>query len=328
MVKRIVIVGLGSIGRRHLRLLRELHSDIEIILVRSGKGGNWSEERLATRIVDSIEVALDSSPQMAIVSSPAHVHLEQALLFAEAGIHLLIEKPLSVSSKGIDKLLEIVKQNRICAAVGYVLRYDPAARFFKECLQSKETGDLVRVRIECGSFLPEWRPDVDYRCSVSAKRELGGGVLLELSHEIDYLLWFFGKPAVVNAQLGHSGLLDVDVEDQADILMAYTDNLFISMHLDFVRRIPVRECVVQTTKGQLSWNVLQRQVTWQPVSGDGYTQCFELDRDEIYREQLRHFIRCIEEGEKPFVTLEDGANVMYMIDAIRQSHKLERRVSL
>ena len=327
-ISRVVIVGLGSIGRRHLRLIKELRPGIEITLVRSGKGDKWPEETLASHVVDSIEAALDSFPDAAIISSPANVHLEQAMAFAEAGVHLLVEKPLSVSAEGVDRLLEVARQSRIHGLVGYVLRYDPAARLFKEYLQKAEIGGLIWVRVECGSFLPEWRPGVDYRHTVSARKALGGGVLLELSHEFDYLTWFFGNPVMLIGQMSRSGLLDIDVEDQVDMLLTCADGLVVSVHLDFVRCHSTRECVVQTTKGQLIWNAIGKRVIWQPKVGEPTVRHFNFNGDYIYRDQLRHLLACVEEGEAPVVTLEDGANVMRVIDAARRSHDLGKRVSL
>ncbi len=192
IINRLAIIGLGSIGKRHLRLIAEIRPDIEIIVMRSGHGSVCKEEQLATKIVHSVDEVVNEGVQAAIVSSPATLHLEQSLELAKRGVHLLIEKPISHTSDRVNELLKILDENDLTAMVGYVLRYDHGAIKFKKWLDNKIKGKILHVRIECGSYLPDWRPDQNYRKTVSALPELGGGVLLELSHELDYLHWFFG----------------------------------------------------------------------------------------------------------------------------------------
>ena len=153
-INKLAIVGLGSIGRRHLRLLSEMRPDIEITIVRSGKGGSCDEESLAERVVFSIEEAVSCGVQAAIVSSPASLHLEQSLKLAKAGVHLLIEKPLSTSVDNVSNLLDLIHKNEIVVAVGYVLRHEPGAIKFYDWLSNRLTGKILHASIECGSYLP------------------------------------------------------------------------------------------------------------------------------------------------------------------------------
>jgi len=327
-IDRFVIAGLGSIGRRHLRLLKRLKPESTITLVRSGKGGDWSEEALADHVVASIEDALEHSPDAAIIATPASQHLQQALQLAGAGVHLFIEKPVSVSADGVDALIDVVTQKRVKVLVGYVLRHDPAAQCFRAWLRGAEIGKVLHASIECGSFLPEWRPDQDYRRCVSASRELGGGVLLELSHDLDYLCWFFGRPREVQGWLANSGILDIDVEDQADLIVTNADGVPIHVHLDFNRRRPTRRCVVQTSEGELAWDGISKQVAWRKAGSEPRVQGFPYGRDELYRRQLKHFIGCVEEDREPAVSLADGLMVLQLIDAARQADASGCKMSL
>ena len=127
MINCLAIVGLGSIGRRHLRLISEIRPDIKIIVVRSGHGSACDEEKMAVKVTDSIGDAIKEGIQAAIISSPATLHLKQSLELAKNGIHLLIEKPISHTSDRVKELLKIVNENRITTMVGYVLRYDLGA---------------------------------------------------------------------------------------------------------------------------------------------------------------------------------------------------------
>ena len=328
MINCLAIVGLGSIGRRHLRLISEIRPDIKIIVVRSGHGSACDEEKMAVKITDSIGDAIKEGIQAAIISSPATLHLKQSLELAKNGIHLLIEKPISHTSDRVKELLKIVNENRITIMVGYVLRYDLGAMKFKNWLDNKVKGKILHARIECGSYLPDWRPDQDYRKTVSALSELGGGVLLELSHEIDYLYWFFGKPKDVQAQIRNSGTLDINVEDQADLLITSKQGYPITVQIDFNRRHVERKCRVLTTEGELIWDAVNKNVTWKGVNKEQFKYEYNNERNSIYRKQLEVFFDCIENDNDPIVTVKDGVNVIKLIDAARNASKKGSKVIL
>ena len=328
MLNCLAIVGLGSIGRRHLRLISEIRPDIEIIVVRSGHGGECDEESMATKTVYSIGDAIKEGIQAAIVSSPATLHLKQSLELAKNGIHLLIEKPISHTSDRVKELLKIVNENRITTMVGYVLRYDLGAIKFKNWLDNKIKGKILHARIECGSYLPDWRLDQNYRKTVSALPELGGGVLLELSHELDYLHWFFGNPVDVQAQIRNSGTLDINVEDQVDLLVTSKQGYPITVQIDFNRRHIERKCKVLTTEGELIWDAVNKNVTWKGVNKEQSKYEYNNERNSIYRKQLEVFFDCIENDNDPIVTVKDGINVISLIDAVRNASEKGIKVSL
>jgi hypothetical protein len=328
MINCLAIVGLGSIGRRHLRLISEIRPDIKIIVVRSGHGSACDEEKMAVKVTDSIGDAIKEGIQAAIISSPATLHLKQSLELAKNGIHLLIEKPISHTSDRVKELLKIVNENRITTMVGYVLRYDLGAMKFKNWLDNKVKGKILHARIECGSYLPDWRPDQDYRKTVSALPELGGGVLLELSHELDYLHWFFGNPVDVQAQIRNSGTLDINVEDQADLLITSKQGYPITVQIDFNRRHIERKCKVLTTEGELIWDAVNKNVTWKGVNKEQSKYEYNNERNSIYRKQLEVFFDCIENDNDPIVTVKDGINVISLIDAVRNASEKGIKVSL
>ena len=328
MLNCLAIVGLGSIGRRHFRLISEIRPDIKIIVVRSGHGSGCDEEKMATKVTNSIEGAIKEGIQAAIISSPATLHLKQSLELAKNGIHLLIEKPISHTSDGLMELTKVVNENRVTVMIGYVLRYDLGAIKFKSWLDEKIKGKIIHARIECGSYLPDWRPNQDYRKTVSALSKLGGGVLLELSHELDYLHRFFGEPDSVQAQIRNSKTLDIDVEDQADLLITSKQGYCISVQIDFSRRHVERKCRVLTTEGELTWDAVNKNVTWEGVNKDQLKYEYNNERNSIYCKQLEVFFDCIENGNNLTVTVKDGVNVMNLIDASRNSSKKEIKIFL
>jgi len=247
---------------------------------------------------------------------------------AKAGIHLLIEKPISKTSDGINQLLKILNEKNLIAMVGYVLRQDPGAIKFKKLIDDNSVGGILHARIECGSYLPEWRPGLDYKKTVSARSELGGGALLELSHELDYLHWFFGKPKDVQAMLRNSGLLGIDVEDQVDLLITSAQGYCISVQIDFNRRHLERKCKVLTTEGELTWDAVNKNVTYKLAEKVEKIYSYDNERDYIYRKQLNIFIDCIENNITPPVTIENGVDVMKLIDSAREASINESKVYL
>ncbi len=326
-INQVAIVGLGNIGRRHLRILKDIRPDIEIRLVPS-RGKNFVAEGFDPGSMFSIEEAVRAGVQAAIIASPAVSHVEQARILARAGVHLLVEKPVSDRVENVGALLTDVASAGVVGLVGYVLRYDPAARRFSEMVGQGVAGERLNIRVECRSYLPTWRPGLDYRESVSALRELGGGVLLELSHELDYIRWFFGESSSVRAHLYNSGFLGVDVEECADLILTGEKGVPVSLHLDFSSQYAARFVTVYGTQGTLTWDAIGKQVRWRPVGGEEEVEMFDLDRELMYRNQLRHFVDCVENGATPVVPLEDGAATLGLVDAARRSHESGQRVDL
>ena len=328
MIKNIGIIGLGSIGRRHLRLAREIRPELNIIAVRSGKGEKVQEENLADTVLYSLGEAIDAGIQAAVIATPASCHIQKAIELMECGIHILIEKPLSNSLDNINELIRVNKQTNVVALVGYCLRYNSGAMQFHKMLNEKKTGQTLHVQVDCGSYLPDWRQGQDYRKSVSAISELGGGVLLELSHELDYIRWFFGDMKNVYANIHKSNTLDITVEDFVDMIFISNQGFPVSLHLDFNSQSIRRNCIARCSGGDLVWDTVHNKVIWRPIAGPEEVKAYENERDYIYMDQLKHFFDCIENNKSPLVSLFDGAAVLSLIKSAKKSNKTGRKVAL
>ena len=328
MINNIGIIGLGSIGRRHLRLVKELRPELNVIAVRSGMGKKVGEEKLLDAVVHSLEEAIDYGIEAAIIATPAVYHIQQAIDLMERGVHILIEKPLSHSLDNLNELLRAEKESKVIGLVGYCLRYNAGALKFNELLNNKKIGQILHVQVACGSYLPDWRKGQDYRQSVSAKSELGGGVLLELSHELDYIRWFFGAMKTVYANIHNSNILDIDVEDSVDMIFESEQGFPVSLHLDFNSRGIRRNCIARCSNGDLIWNAVANKVIWQCADGPDDVETYENDRNYVYKEQLKHFFDCIENKTQRSVSLEDGLAVLNMIESAKKSHKIGKKVEI
>lgn len=321
---RFLIVSLGSIGRRHLRNLRALQPDSRIAVLRqhttveSGVIPEGADCQFTT-----LEQALAFKPDAAIIAGPATTHLDTALPLAQAGVHLLIEKPLADRPDGLDVLVAQCKKHALVLMTGYNLRFLPSLLETKRLLESDTIGRVLAVRAEVGQYLPEWRPASDYRLTVSAQSALGGGALLELSHEFDYLYWLFGNPARVTARGGHYSQLEIDVEDLVEVTLEYqAPARLINIHLDLVQRAPVRRCRFIGETGTLLWDGLTDRIEcYKAETGkwETFDQFGCLDRNQMYLDELEHFLRCIEHGDTPLVDGVQGRDVLKIVHAARAS---------
>lgn len=328
---RYLIVSLGSIGRRHLRNLRTLRPDAHIAILRQHNTvGVDGVPEGADQQFTTMEQALAYQPNAAIIAGPASTHLGTALPLAKAGAHLLIEKPLADKLEGLDVLITYCRQHDLALMTGYNLRFSPSLRETKRLIESGAIGDVLGVRAEVGQYLPDWRPASDYRQTVSAQRTLGGGVLLELSHELDYLYWLFGLPARVTARGGHYSRLEIDVEDMVEITLEYqSPDRLINIHLDMVQRAPVRRCRFIGDAGTLLWDALTDRIecyTSQSNKWETFDKFVSPDRNQMYLDELEHFFQCIEHGETPLVDGVQGYDVLKIVNAARIS--LEQTASV
>lgn len=324
LIERVLVVGHGSIGKRHLQVARETLPNTKIAVLRHQQ--TTVIPAFADYVLTSMTEAIPFSPQVAIIASPAPFHIETARELAPLGCHLLIEKPLSADSRSVQCLIEQVQAADIVCQVGYNLRFLASLREFRKLVHAGAVGKPLLVRSEIGQYLPEWRPGTDYRRAVSARSELGGGALLELSHEIDYLRWIFGEVAWVSAWLGKVSALEIDVEDAAYVTMAFKSpsreqGVTASLCMDFVRRDKTRACTVIGSEGSLRWNGFTGTIEAMLAGGEVWTQIVQhqAGRDDSYRAQWEHFLACIETRATPLISAADGLAVIQIIEAARSS---------
>jgi predicted dehydrogenase len=246
-----------------------------------------------------------------------------------------VEKPLSASLDGVPQLLEICHEQQIVLLTGYNLRFMPSLQRFRNLLNEHMIGKILSVRCEIGQYLPSWRPETDYRLGVSARRELGGGVLLELSHELDYLRWIFGEVEWVKATLSRQSSLDIDVEDTAHLIMGFMPTIdgyqFIgTVNLDFVRHDATRLCTAIGESGSLRWNGLTGAVELFAKGAKEWHELFrhQNQRDDSYLAEWRHFLGCVNGQQTPLITGKDGLKVLQIIDAARQASESGSQVEL
>lgn len=327
---KVLVVGLGSAGRRHLRHLRALlpQADITVWRQQARPDNAGAPPREADRVVFDLHAALSGKPDIAVIANPASRHIATAMPLAESGAHLLIEKPIADSFYGVDGLIAACRNNKRILMVGYTLRFYPPLMALREAFKAGRIGRLMSVRAEVGQYLPDWRPDRDYRETVSAQRELGGGALLELSHEIDSLRWIAGEAVSVSARIGRYSDLDIDVEDTAELLVDLECGALASVHLDMVQRPPIRGFRLIGSSGTLDLDLLTDELVFTSGRREVLHAAGSVDFDGVYASELRHFLDCVAHGRAPVCDGEDGRRTLQVVLAARQASDEGRQVRL
>ena len=211
---------------------------------------------------------------------------------------------------------------------GYNLRFHPPIQKLKELVDELVVGKILWAQVEAGSYLPDWRPWQDYRKSYTARRELGGGILLDGSHEIDYVMWLFGAPRELACMAGRVSQLDVNVEDCATILLRFPDGTRADVHVDFIQRSYARNCTLVGTEGKLHWDFASNAVQIVRAGGQAETLNFDCEVNAMYAAELDHFLQCVENGTRPRFGLEDAILTLRIALAARTSAEERTWVTL
>jgi predicted dehydrogenase/RimJ/RimL family protein N-acetyltransferase len=261
-----------------------------------------------------------------VVASPSSEHARQAEDCIARGIPTLVEKPLALDAPTAARLERLAVEAGVPLAVAMNLRYHPGVCAVKEALA--EIGRPLRAALWCGSWLPGWRPDTDYRQTYSAQRALGGGVLLDAIHEVDELLWLLGPAAAVSATLPTVSDLEVDVEDVALLQLELASGVPATITLDYVDRAYHRGCRVVGSAGTVAWEWTAEEAVVHTADGETRRIPAPGDVAPTYRAELAEFLAAVEAGREPSCSAREAIAVMAVIDAARAAHAQGRKVPI
>ncbi len=318
---RLAIIGCGSIGKRHLRNLKHLgFQELLAFDIQESRCQEVQKEYGVPAYRDRNEI-LDQRPQVAFICTPTRSHLEDAVWAARAGCHLFIEKPVADSLEGAAALLDLVEQRRLLTMVGCTFRFHPGLRQAKALVDQGALGTIISARAQFGQYLPDWHPWEDYRQGYSARRDLGGGVLLDRIHELDYLRWLLGEVTEVGALMGHLSHLEIDTEDTVEVLLRFARGAFGSIHLDYVRRLYDCSLEIIGDQGLVRWSYQDHRISWYLArdgvwSGQAWPR---YDGNAMYLEQLRNFFQVLEGKESSALTAAEGYRVLAIALAAREA---------
>jgi predicted dehydrogenase len=342
---KILFIGLGGIGQRHLRNVYAKFGDNASMLAYRARGLRKTVtpnltidenvdfiEKYSVEVFTDIGQALAQSPDVAFICNPSSLHVPSCLAVAKAGCDFFVEKPLSHSMDGIEELTSICESKNLVTLVGFQLRFHPCYTLLKKFITEGTIGNLLSAHAEVGEYLPGWHKYEDYRQMYASRKDLGGGVVLSQIHEIDYLYDLFGMPSRVAALGGHLSNLEIDVEDVADVLLEISvkeKRLPVSLHMDYIQQPPSRGCKIIGESGKITMDLTEsRVIVEKPDKEKEVHDYSDLKRNELFVNEINHFFDCVANRQQPVVTVEDGANSLRIALAIKESMETGKIISL
>jgi len=339
---KFLIAGLGSIGRRHFRNLLVL-GEQDIILLRTRKATLPDDELAGFPIETDIQEALKKhKPDAVIVANPTSMHLDIAIPAAEAGCHILLEKPVSNSLERLDILQQAVQKSGSKILVGFQFRYHPTLNKARELIQANALGKILTVHVHWGEYLPQWHPWEDYRQSYAARADMGGGAIVTLIHPLDYLRYLLGEVESLWSFNGHISPLNVDVEDIAEIGLKFKNGAIGGVHLNYVQRPPVHKLEIVGTNGTLRWDNADGMLHFHKMPApfgsysdippapviESFSPPVGFDRNQLFVAQTRHFVKTVRGQKEPISSLADGIMALRLALAAKESQEKSRIISL
>lgn len=316
-IQKVLVCGYGSIGKRHVCTVKKLIPEVKIAILRSNP--KLTQNKSNYPEFTDIERALSWIPDCIIIANPAPFHVELALKSLRQSIPTFIEKPLGSGHESKEHFIELLNlQQSVPVLVGYVLRHDAGVKILQEWLSQKLIGQVVEIDLHCGSWLPDWRQSTDYRETVSASRSLGGGVLRELSHEIDLAHYLFGDLRLLFARVKQSGLMQGDVEDQATILAETDEGVCVSIRINFCTTPTTRRLTIRGDRGQIVHDFVDKCVKLN-AKDVNRSIAYAQDSSVMYVEQMNHFVSCCTKKARPVCTVRDGIQVLKFIKDVENS---------
>jgi predicted dehydrogenase len=315
----VLVVGYGSIGRRHLLNLTKLDGVDEIAVYTKIKDDSERSYGKKVTFIDASTLDLSDACEglkidFSIIANETCKHIDTAITLARKGHDLFIEKPLSHTLEKIDRLEELSRRKPIKIFVAYNLRFLPAIQSIKERLSREVIGKLYFAEIEAGQSLPGWRKNIPYRDSYSAKAEQGGGVALDLSHEVDYMRYLFGEPCQWKTLKSKASDLEINSDDLFEGIYQYRNGLLCHVHLDYLQTPAKRRIRIEGSRGTIDCDLIGGKLKilsedQEIIQNDG--SLFSVEN--TYMDELLAFIEAIRSGLPPAISLADGVKALKLL---------------
>lgn len=315
---KIMVVGCGSIGLRHISNLLSLGHDV-LGFDTSKEQAEKAKKKYGIDIIDTFKIAAGSDADAALICTPNHTHVSIATELVKNGKHVFIEKPLSHNLDGVHDLLAETKRMKRVVMIGCNLRFHPGSRKLKKLLDSNSIGKVFGARMQFGNYLPDWdHPQKDYTKRYSAKASQGGGIILDAIHDVDYACWLFGAPSRMFSFHGRLSQLKIETEDYAEILFRFPDKI-VEIHMDYLQRNRVRNYVFIGEKGNIEFDFHTLRII--SPKNKPHAIKFNPDKNEMYIEEIKHFLDCVKTGKEPENSVEEAARILALTLKAKQSNE-------
>lgn len=320
-----LVVGCGSIGKRHIRNLINL-GQTSIIVCDLDEENLKQAKELGARATKNFKSGLEGADAV-LVCTPNHLHTKFAKEALESGKHVFIEKPIADKLDGLEELKALSEKKKLVLQVGCNLRFHPLLAKAKKALDESEIGEIYASRIEYGSYLPGWRPGQDYSKNYAAKKETGGGIILDDIHEIDYATWLLGEMKNVFCSAGKISDLDIETEDNAELLLRTKKGATVNIHMDYLQRDATRRFKFIGSEGMIEGDL--RENVFRIFKDDKWDeQKEEFDDNQTYVDEMKEFIKCVKTGGKPLVGYVEGVYALKIALAAKESAAADQVVML
>lgn len=329
--KHILVLGSGSVGKRHAQNLHNLGCNISCMDPREDR---LKEIEQSIPVISTFRNTEEAFLQAHVfdgvaVTSPPSFHVEQCMQALEKKLPILLEKPVSNDFDSAKLLEHKVVQSKVPLLLGYTYRWWEPLEEVKKLLSNNVVGKLLHVKFVMSAHLADWHPWENYQDFFMASKELGGGALLDESHWLDLMLWFFGMPDTMFAQVEKLSDLDIDTDDNVDMLLHYKDGLKVLMHLDIFGRPHEKYIRFVGEEGTLLWTMDPNRIS----IGKGYEDKWEVydyqcERNDMFLKVDEEFLDILDGGIVRTCSINDGVKAMMLIDAARYSSQSQSVVSI
>lgn len=327
---KYIIVGLGSIGRRHLKNLAAV-GESEFIAVTRGTCPLPTDELPSYKIERDIESALRHQPDAVLICNPTALHLPTAKQAVEAGCHVFLEKPISHNLDGMEAFQQLVKEKNARIQVGFQFRYHPILQQIRDLVTAETIGKVISAHVHWGEFLPGWHPWEDYKESYSARADLGGGVVLTLCHPFDYLRMLLGEVESVYAMTSSRSNLNIETEDVAFANLRFQSGALGMVYLDYVERPPQHNLLIVGDRGKIVWDNVDGAAVVYGEKGEVIQElrpAADFERNSMFIEEMKDFVAMVKDNQTPACTLDDGIQALKIALAVKASANQRKEIVL
>ena len=329
---KVSVFGSGSIGLRHLTNLIKLKKELKISSIFSYDTKNKKSFLVESKkfvFTQNLKQAAENC-DVAFICVPTHLHnqtINKILKYTKC--HFYIEKPLSSEIKDCLKTLNKIKQTKKKVGVGYMLVNHPVILKVQSLIKQKAIGKIIFAKAECGFYLPNWHPWEDYRKFYMAHKKQGGGVLLDTSHEINYLQRLFGEVKSIQGIVGKFSNLEITSDDLALSILKFKNNIIGHVHLDLLQFEKSRTFKIIGTKGVIegcfSKNTLK---IYDNLKKKYFVKNIKYNFNNIYYTQLRQFWALIKNKKNNLCTAKEAYHTMQIIESIRKSQFSGKKITI
>lgn len=312
---KILIIGLGSIGRRHLKNILALGYRNVSGVEPDKKTAAAIKKEFSIPIYDSLKEGLNGAkPDVVFVCSPTHLHVPNATTALRAGVHVFIEKPLSLNLKGVDNLIRLAKKKKKTVMVACNYLFNNGFRELEKVLDSGVYGKPLFSRVAVGYYLPLARKNLNYKNLYAARKDQGGGVILDSgSHVVNYLSVLFGPVIKGGVVAAKSHLLGIQSEEAAILVLEHAGGILSAASLDYLSKKPVHRLEVVTDHGLLTLDIKDDSLVFENDKKKKTVYRGNKDANQMFIDELKYFFHCLQKKKKPIQDLEEARHLTSLL---------------